>query len=233
VARLDLTPGAECVFLEAKNEKNCAGSTVPLRADLAADLRRWIAEKKLAASDRLFTVPAGLRLILDRDMRAASIPKRDDRGRTIDVHAMRTTFGTMLSTSGTAPRTAPSAMRHSDIKLTMNTYTDPKLLAVREAVERLPSFGLSVVEPRAGSESAHDCAGTSDPDGQLLASTGTTGAELDRASDGPGSVENSWKRQRKTPADLSRQRGSSSRADRIRTCDLLVPKPVVRLDTRC
>src|SRR5262245_43615166 len=46
----------------------------------------------------------------------------------------------MLSTSGTAPRTAQAAMRHSDIKLTMGTDTDPKLLHVRQAVERLPNF---------------------------------------------------------------------------------------------
>ena len=72
---------------------------------LAAELRQWVAEKKLALADLLFTVPTGLRRILDRDMQAAGIPKRDERGRTVDVHAMRTTFATMLSTSGTAPRT--------------------------------------------------------------------------------------------------------------------------------
>jgi hypothetical protein len=29
-------------------------------------------------------------------------------------------------------------MRHSDIKLTMNVYTDPKLLDVRAALDALP-----------------------------------------------------------------------------------------------
>ncbi|MBP3955021.1 hypothetical protein J8F10_06965 [Gemmata sp. G18] len=32
VSRLDLTPGSECVWLEAANEKNRAGSTIPLRS---------------------------------------------------------------------------------------------------------------------------------------------------------------------------------------------------------
>lgn len=121
VARIDLTPGAECVALEAKNEKNRAGSTIPLRSDLAADLRVWIAEKQLTTTNRVFTVPAGLRRILDRDLKAAGIPKRDERGRTVDVHAMRTTLATLLSATGTAPRTAQAAMRHSDIKLAMTT----------------------------------------------------------------------------------------------------------------
>ena len=142
VGRLTLTLGAECLQLEAKNEKNRDGSTLPLRSDLADDLRTWIVERGLSAADRLFTVPKGLRLILDRDLRAAGIPKRDDRGRTVDVHAIRTTFGTLLSTTGTAPRIAQQAMRHSDIKLTMSVYTDPRLLDVRGAMEKLPTFPL-------------------------------------------------------------------------------------------
>ena len=54
----------------------------------------------------------------------------------------------MLSTNGTAPRTAQAAMRHSDIKLTMGTYTDPKLLEVREAMERLPSLNGSDIQTK-------------------------------------------------------------------------------------
>jgi hypothetical protein len=44
----------------------------------------------------LFDVPDKLCKILSRDLRAAGIPKRDDRGRSIDVHALRHTFGTLL-----------------------------------------------------------------------------------------------------------------------------------------
>jgi hypothetical protein len=97
---------------------------------------------RLPGDTLVFEVPAGLVRILDRDLKAAGIPKRDDRGRTVDVHAMRTTFGTLLSKTGTAPRTAQAAMRHSDIKLTMGVYTDPRLLDVRGAVEKLPALPL-------------------------------------------------------------------------------------------
>src|SRR5262249_17379694 len=97
---------------------------------------------RLPGDTLVFAVPEGLRLILNRDLKAAGIPKRDDRGRTVDVHAMRTTFGTLLSKTGTAPRTAQQAMRHSDIKLTMGVYTDPRLLDVRGAVEKLPALPL-------------------------------------------------------------------------------------------
>ena len=159
VGQLDLTPGSAFLQLDAADEKNGEGNAVTIRDDLAADLRSWLADK-LAALQRearetgaaipmrlppdtlVFTVPAGLRLILDRDMKAAGIPKRDDRGRTVDVHALRHTFGTLLSKTGTTPRVAKEAMRHSDIKLTMNVYTDPRLLDVRGAVDRLPALPL-------------------------------------------------------------------------------------------
>jgi hypothetical protein len=87
-------------------------------------------------------VPARLVKILDRDLKLAGIPKRDERGRTLDVHALRSTFGTLLSKGGVAPRTAQAALRHSDIKLTMNVYTDPKLLDVAGALDALPALPL-------------------------------------------------------------------------------------------
>ena len=80
-------------------------------------------------------------------LRLTGIPKKDGRGRTIDVHAMRHTFGTLLSRGNVAPRTAQAAMRHSSIDLTMNVYTDPQLLDVAGALERLPELPLAAALP--------------------------------------------------------------------------------------
>lgn len=63
---------------------------------------------------------------LHRDLVAAGIPVTDDRGRRVDVHALRTTYGTMLSSSGVSPRVAMELMRHSDLRLTMNLYTNSR-----------------------------------------------------------------------------------------------------------
>ena len=148
------------LVLHAADEKNRQGSEIPLRTDLVADIRHWLAEKLLVtqkeaircgqdvlatlpADTSLFIVPAGLVRILDRDLKLAGIPKRDSRGWTIDVHALRHTFGTLLSKGNVAPRTAQAAMRHSSLDLTMNVYTDPKLLDVAGALERLPQLPLS------------------------------------------------------------------------------------------
>ena len=185
VASLDLDAEPPYLTLDRADEKNREGNSIPLRSDLAADLRQWLADKATArqeaarnaatvpfdSQDReppgcvtldargrnqaarqdwtalpadtpVFDVPAGLLRILNRDLRAAGIPKRDDRDRTVDVHALRHSFGTHLSRAGVEPRTAQAAMRHSDISLTMNVYTDPRLLDIAGAVERLPDLPL-------------------------------------------------------------------------------------------
>ena len=80
--------------------------------------------------------------IFDRHLEAAGIPKHDERGRRVDVHALRHTFGTHLSRAGVPPRTAQAAMRHSSLHLTMNVYTDPTLLDVSGALDALPTLPL-------------------------------------------------------------------------------------------
>ena len=139
------TPFAE---LAAGDEKNGQGSEIPLRADLVVELRAWIAERRegFTGSENefshlpLFSVPASLLRALNRDLKAAGIAKTDDRGRVVDVHAMRMTLATMLNKAGVAPRTAQEIMRHSDIRLTMSTYTDARLLNVTGALDSLPTF---------------------------------------------------------------------------------------------
>ena len=161
--QLDLDSDFPHVRLKAADEKNRQGNSIPLRRDVADELREWVSSLRiggsgsanvlafrrdavaveLPASTRLLTIPKAFCRILDRDLKAAGIPKRDDRGRTIDVHALRHTFGTMLSVAGVAPRVAQAAMRHSSIDLTMNAYTDPRLLDVQGAVESLPSLSVT------------------------------------------------------------------------------------------
>ena len=136
------------------------GAKLPLRTDLVSDLREWLGVKlemlremairggepialRLPLAQRVFTIPRDMVRIFDRDLVAAGIPKRDERGRTVDVHALRHTFGTHLSLNGVAPRVAQAAMRHSTIELTMNVYTDPELLDVAGAVAALPDLALS------------------------------------------------------------------------------------------
>src|SRR5262249_7318778 len=111
VAQLQLDSEPPLVELEAADEKNREGNSLPLRPDLAADLKAWMSDwlarlqvearekgdpipTRLPPTARVFTVPSALRKILDRDLVAAGIArrvkvdgkwkieKRDDRGRT-------------------------------------------------------------------------------------------------------------------------------------------------------
>lgn len=111
-------------------------------------------------------MPDGLIRIFDRDLVFAGLArvekrggkevvvKTDDRGRTIDVHALWHTFGTHLSKAGVPLRTAQAAMRHSDPSLTANVYTDPKLLDVAGAVASLVDLPLGGVSERTAAVAA-------------------------------------------------------------------------------
>jgi len=251
------------MVLEAAHEKNRQGSDLPLRDDLALDIRAWLADKLkmmqetarragepipivLPPEAALFHVPKGLRRILDRDLVAAGIArkvrdaktgkfmieKRDERGRTIDVHALRTTFGTHLSKGGVAPRTAQAAMRHSDIKLTMGVYTEPKLLDVRGALDVLPRLPLGEGEqPRTARATGTDGAALASQSGK----TSTNKAKSDHAATSVGLGAASADL-RKTPC-LGHEKGSRSTLDRepengpgaTRTPDLVLIRAIFLL----
>ena len=88
----------------------------------------------------LFNVGRNFLRTFDLDLAAAGIVKRDAQGRTVDVHSMRHTFATLLAKRGVSPGVAQKLMRHSDIRLTMNTYTHLDLADTAGAVAALPTF---------------------------------------------------------------------------------------------
>ena len=165
------------------------------------------------------------------------IDKRDERGRTIDVHAFRHTFGTLLSKGGVSPRTAQAAMRHSTINLTMNIYTDPKLLDVAGAVEALPSLPLG--DRKMGNWRHESPQGQRGPpidplpvctrvctnhrqNPHIAVNLDKIDRQSREAQGDRHSRRNCLSRQKKRPADNGCQRVAFSGADRDRTGNLLV-----------
>ncbi len=141
------------IQLRGVHAKNGKSATLPLRADVAAELRQWIEQKTealcrhkgdvagaahVAVDEPLFRVPEQLVKVLNRDLAAAGIPKVDERGRTVDVHAMRGTFASHLAAAGVPPVTLRTLMRHARIETTLKHYTDSALLDLGGAVEMLP-----------------------------------------------------------------------------------------------
>jgi hypothetical protein len=107
---------------------------VPLRADLAEDLRLWLryrwraARKAAGKQDRstlkaikkafvrkpLFKLTSGLAKLLAVDLQAAGIPETDARGFRVDIHAAREAREEMLAREGQPLNAIRSAAREPD-----------------------------------------------------------------------------------------------------------------------
>jgi integrase len=72
------------------------------------------------------------------DLAAADIPKADDRGRTVDLHALRGTMVTWLKDAGVHPAVAQRAARHAKIDTTIRHYTHVIDQEVRSALAKVP-----------------------------------------------------------------------------------------------
>ena len=96
-----------------------------MKADLAAARKRWIAEAKVP-DERM------------RREESDFLSYQDENGLYADFHSNRHTFITNLSRAGVTPRTAQTLARHSDIRLTMGTYTHVGLHDQSTAIELLP-----------------------------------------------------------------------------------------------
>jgi integrase/recombinase XerD len=111
--------------------------TIPLKPDIAKFFKSycagWPADEPLWKIDRGYTAQ-----LIQADLEAAGIQFRFGV-EVVDFHALRGTFTTDLARAGVAPKTAQQLARHSDISLTMNTYTRMEGAEERAAVEKLPS----------------------------------------------------------------------------------------------
>ena len=126
------------IKLRAKTTKAKRADEIDLNKEFAAELA---AAKPPSAStvESVFGGTPTLRTF-KRDLKRAGIPFSDDCGRTVDRHALRTTFVSWLGQRGVDPRVAQLLARHSDIRLTTKTYQDPRLLDARAAVDKLPNL---------------------------------------------------------------------------------------------
>jgi integrase len=121
--------------LRAAATKARRADELPLRADLAELLKSLRADE--GDDQRVFPkMPT-----MDQHrayLKAAGIDWKDCDGRRADFHALRHTYGTLLSKAGVMPREAMALMRHTDMKQTMRTYTDARVFNLAGAVEKLP-----------------------------------------------------------------------------------------------
>ena len=156
-----------------------------------------------------------------RDLAAAEIPFADVRGRRIDLHGLRKTYGTMLAAAGVSPRVAMELMRHSDMKLTMGVYTDVAQLPMIAETARLPSLSLPntpIARTTPSGERKLDAQGDAQRDAQtgVAAGPGVTPS----VASGPNSalcipLENVALGHEKAPRDNPRRFSEMERAKRL------------------
>ena len=99
-----------------------------------------------------------------RDLKAAGIDYKDALDRQADFHALRQTLGASRGKAGVSPWIGKDIVRHSDVRLTTNVYTDASQMPTREAINRLPW----ITGPE---KCTHLCTQISDADGQKLSQT--------------------------------------------------------------
>jgi len=152
-AAFDLDARPPTVTLEGAYTKNGQSATLPLRPEVAALVAPRLAGK--APGDLLFPGRWQKRgaEMLRHDLAAAGIPYRDGRGRVVDFHALRHTFGKSLQEAGVHPKVAQNLMRHSSIVLTMDVYTGPAALETQgEAVAALAALDSPAAPPESAAE---------------------------------------------------------------------------------
>jgi integrase len=136
----NFTGDTATVTIKARSAKNRKDDILPLRLELAADMKVHL--EPLQPSDKAFPgmwEDKGADMVRI-DLKAAGIPYIDVDGGQGDFHALRHTFGTMLNLAGVPLATAQRLMRHSDSKLTANFYTHILVENKAEALAKLPEI---------------------------------------------------------------------------------------------
>ena len=121
---------------------------IPMHPQLADALQRRKQANPALPTARVWSSTVG-NLTRQKDFERAGIAARDEAGRVADLHALRTTLGTMLARAGVAPQIAQRIMRHSDYRTTLAHYTVLGLTDTASAMAKLPTIAANEWEANA------------------------------------------------------------------------------------
>ena len=140
---LDLDPQRPALRLRAATTKAKRADVLPLHQDLMVALAS--AKPPFAApTDRVFKTAPRLKTF-KRDLGRAGIPFEDDQGRTVDRHALRTTFISWLGFYGVDPRAQVMLARHTPQGITFKHYQDFSLFDLWADIGKLPPIRPTTV----------------------------------------------------------------------------------------
>jgi len=201
----------ECtVTVQAAYTKNRKDCTLPLRVEMAATLKTYVAGKLPHVN--VFSVPQRTAEMLRSDLEATGIDYQDEAGRYVDFHSLRHMRGSLLAAAGVHPKVAQSLMRHSDIRLTMERYTHTLSGQESQAVADLPDLSLPSDQK------------------QRAAATGTDGKEDVFATclfNGCGQKEGLGEQSRTATGNGDTKKAVLTGPGRIRTFDQWIMSPLL------
>ncbi len=152
----DLDLDAKTIYLRAETTKNGNADTLPIAPALLAALQRRKAELKPVEGAPVVKITSRVLKAFNDDLTAAGIEKKDAAGRTIDLHALRHTFGTRLMRNGADVKTIQALMRHSTAAMTLGVYVHKDKGQMAAAVENLFTIAAQneVVTLKTGTDNA-------------------------------------------------------------------------------
>ena len=170
-----------CMKLRAEATKARRADELPLHPDLAGALIE--AKPPLATpTDRVFKSTPTLRTFKggwgnkrkdgkrywhQGDLGRAGIPFKDDRGRTVDRHSLRTTHISWLGLHGVNPRAQIVLARHAPQGVTLKHYQDFTILDLWAEIRKLPP-----IRSKRPVDQAETAQATGTDDRQALSSEG-------------------------------------------------------------
>ena len=143
---LSLDAAEPCALFREGTTKDVEKCAVPLKAELAAELRA-IRPANASPTDRAFKGLLASYDLFRKHLKRAGIPHKDALGRVLHRHAIRKTMQTLGVRYNVNQRAAQAILGHSDANLTANVYTDVAALGLSAEVAKLP--WISPVESNA------------------------------------------------------------------------------------
>ncbi len=160
----DLDAEQPAIELGGEFTKNGKPACQPIPAEMVGTLREFLAGREPTQpvwGGKWHTRPADL---IQADAEAAGIPltiDTKDGEQVLDFHSLRGTFATLLDGLNISLKARQELMRHSDPRLTMNTYTRAKLHDLGAAVQKLPNLNPGSAPERAALRATGTDAGCS------------------------------------------------------------------------
>ena len=136
----DLDLEAGLLRVRAEVSKNGREASLDLPLGLQTELGRWRDQPGRPPGEGVVIEVPRLLKTFNEDLALAGIPKRDTSGRTVDLHCLRHTYGTLLIKAGADIKTVQTLMRHSTPSLTLGIYVHHDRGRMREAVASLPAL---------------------------------------------------------------------------------------------